>query len=357
MKKNSSSKATDSKINSFENKKICGIYYLRDQNGMPFHRAHMPWFDSIPNLKITSYKLDILPDAISSGGILAQKSSFLKSTIMPQADIYIMESISCIPSVIFKKGKKIIINTDTFFKDLENYSGIKKKYANWLLNKVDGIISTSPMMRELSRKYTDVPNEVIYPFVDVKKFLKIKPKYKKHTICSINMSHSKGTDILVEVFKKYQEIHKDAKLIVLGEDSMKKEIQKVPGVITPGFCDPAPYLKEASIYMNTARHEPFGLNIIEAMASGQIPIVSEYCGAKEFVEKVDKSLITDLNPENILKTILKVEKRKDLAKLRETCRQVAREFTKEKCVNDFKLKLNKLLEDIEHDEKEKNKVT
>ncbi len=178
MKKDLSSKS----INSFENKTICGIYYLRDQTGEPCHRAHMPWFKSIPNLRITSYKLDILPDVISSGGILAQKSSFLKSAIMPQADIYIMESISCMPSVTFRKGVKIIINTDTFFKDLESYSGIKKKYADWLLNNVNGIISTSPMMKELAEKYTSVPNEVIYPFVDVKKFLKIKPRYNKHTI-------------------------------------------------------------------------------------------------------------------------------------------------------------------------------
>lgn len=343
------------KLNYLASKTICGIYYLRDQNGMPFHRAHMPWFKSIPDLKIASYKLNVLPGIISSGGILAQKSSFLKSIAMPKADIYIMESISCIPSVIFRKGVKIIINTDTFFKDLENYSGIKKKYASWLLNNVDGIISTSPMMKKLAEKHTKVPNEVIYPYVDVRKFLKIKPKYKKHTICSINMSYSKGTDILAEVFKKYKEIHKDAKLIVLGEDEIKKEIQKVPGVICPGFCDPSPYLKEASIYVNTARHEPFGLNIIEAMAAGQIPIVSEYCGAREFVEKIDKNLITDLDPDNILQAILKLEKRKDFAKLREKCRKIARTFTKEKCVKDFKSKLNKLLEEIENREMESKK--
>ncbi len=169
------------------------------------------------------------------------------------------------------------------------------------------------------------------------------------------MSYSKGTDILVEVFKKYKEIHKDAKLIILGEDKMKKELEKIPGVITPGFCDPAPYLEEASIYINTARHEPFGLNIIEAMASGQIPIVSKYCGAKDFVEKIDKELVTDLNPDNILRAILKLEKRKDLSKLREKCRQVAKEFTKEKCVNDFKIKLKKLLKDIENNKKGMNK--
>src|SRR3989344_1382722 len=143
--------------------KICGIYYLKDENGKPFHRAHQPWFNSIRDIEIKSCLPDVFSSAFWTRGILGQLISFIRSVSIPKADAYLLESISCMPCVIFKPGRKIIINTDTFFYDFPRFSKIKRKYAEWLLKNVDGIISTSKMMKAYAEKYTKKPNEIVVP--------------------------------------------------------------------------------------------------------------------------------------------------------------------------------------------------
>ncbi len=325
--------------------KICGIYYLRDEEGNPFHPAHQPWIESIKKIKVKSCLPPFFSSTFWTKGVVGQIFSFIQSFNIPRADIYLIESISCMPCVIFKPGKKIIINTDTFFYDFPNFSYLKRKYAEWLLKNVDGIISTSSMMKDYAEKYTKKPNEVIIPFVNARKFLSAKSVLKNgstHSLICMNRSYSKGTDIIIDVFKKYRKSHNNARMYVCGSGTYK--VPKLDGIVDLGFCkNPAKWMEKASFYLNTARHEPFGVTIIEAMAAGLIPIVSKHCGAKMFVEKIDKRLITDLNPDNIIKTMLYFEKRKDLNSIRERCRELAKTFTKEKTVHEFQTKFSRLV--------------
>lgn len=315
---------------------------MKDEKNRPFHPAHQPWFNSIKQLKIKPYVPSFLTGNFRVSGIIGQIISLIQSFFIPRADLYILESISCMPCVIFKPGKKIIINTDTFFYDFHSFSGLKRKYVKWLVRNVDGIISTSQMMKEYAQKHTKAPNEVLIPFIDINKFLKVKPSNKKHSIICMNRSYSKGTDITVDVFKRYKKLVKDAKMYVCGLGEYK--ILNVDGIIDLGFCNnPAEIMKKTSIYINTARHEPFGVSIIEAIAAGQIPIISKFCGAKMFINKLDKKFITDLNQDLIVKTLLSLDKRRDLDEIRKNGKKIAKIFTKEKSISDFQNGLKNLL--------------
>ena len=103
------------------------------------------------------------------------------------------------------------------------------------------------MMKELADKHVHVPNEVVLPFANSKKYLAAKPTYTKHFLYASNMSYSKGTDIAVGVFRKYKEVHQDAKLVISGYGAYKTP--KIEGLSTPGFVDPAEYFKKASFYI------------------------------------------------------------------------------------------------------------
>jgi glycosyltransferase involved in cell wall biosynthesis len=45
-------------------------------------------------------------------------------------------------------------------------------------------------------------------------------------------------------------------------------------------------LSECSVYLHPARSEPFGLSVVQAMAAGLLPIVTDMTGAKDLVKQV-----------------------------------------------------------------------
>jgi glycosyltransferase involved in cell wall biosynthesis len=60
------------------------------------------------------------------------------------------------------------------------------------------------------------------------------------------------------------------------------------------------------VYLHPARFESFGLSVVEAMAAGLIPIVTEMTGSKDLVKKVDSSLIVPVDVNAISAKIVEV---------------------------------------------------
>jgi glycosyltransferase involved in cell wall biosynthesis len=96
-------------------------------------------------------------------------------------------------------------------------------------------------------------------------------------------------------------------------------------------------MKECSIYVNLSRLDPFGVGVIEAMAVGLIPIVSENVGAKVIIEKVDKTLIVNSEEKAVIKILELFSNRIKLAKLSQKLKKKAiEECNKEKSIKKFK---------------------
>jgi len=281
-----------------------------------------------------------------------QLFGFLYSFFIPSAKMYLLTSTGCAISVLFKKkilGSTVIaINSDTFYRDLRAAKGIRKWYMLWLAKHIDGMVSSSYMMERLARPFISCPHEVVYPFCDVKKFSKVKPNYRSSHICSIGTGiNTKGTDILFDAFEIYQKKFPESKLYVCGPQHPIKHLLVPKNTVLPGRVDPARFLSKSGIYINTSRHESFGVNIIEAMCAGLPTLVTDRCGAAEFLRKVDPWLVTSLDPKEIAQKAISLQKnvRKKIM-LGKKARKMGIKFTKKRSVEEFKTAFRKIMKKI-----------
>lgn len=323
----------------------CVAYYQEP------HPLHKSWMKSLSSKKI----LSSLPKEAYFGTrygirkmpLLSQLVSIFYGISFPSAKIYFIEGAAIASSLFLKRGKVICINSDPFFYNLKKAPWFVRLYSKLLLKRIDGFISTSQMMHNQATK----PSEIVYPFIEKTELFKINPKFENNNICNTaGVRYTKGTDIILEVYKKYKKIKPESELYVLGKDRNDKywmnEVKKVGGK-APGRVNIFPYMNNSGIYLNTSRYEPFGINILESMAAGIPPLVSEHCGATEIVRKLDKNLIIPLNSEEIIKKIkwLKSDKKR-FYELSKKSKIIAKTFTKERSYKELNEKFIKILKRI-----------
>lgn len=307
------------------------------------HKMHKPWMEAVSSRKVLPY----VPLSLmwtKKIPLINQLVPFLYGFFIPSAKVYLIEGPAMVADVFFKKGKVISINSDTFFYNKKR-SRLIKFYSKLIVPRIDGFISTSKMMDDYARSVRK-KSEIVYPFLSNENLFRINPKFGNDNICLVaGTQYIKGIDILLDVFKRFKDDHPDSKLYVLGLETEWSQKIRDAGGITPGFVDPKRYLKECSIYINPARHESFGANIIEAMAAGIPPLISENCGAKDFVEKIDKKLIIPLDAKEIIRRAewLKNDKKRYF-RLSKECKKAAKHLTKERSVHNFIMRFEKLLE-------------
>lgn len=94
------------------------------------------------------------------------------------------------------------------------------------------------------------------------------------------LSYVKGYDKLIDIWALVVEKHPDWKLHIYGEGdrlSLLKQVKKMNLINNISFFNPVSNIKDvylnASILVNTSRHEAFGLALIEAMACG-LPVLA-----------------------------------------------------------------------------------
>lgn len=97
------------------------------------------------------------------------------------------------------------------------------------------------------------------------------------------LKRQKRFDLLIKAFAQVRE-HHDAQLLVLGEGSLRPELERLAvelgvdrAVTMPGFRDnPGAFLQHADIFALSSDWEGFGNVIVEAMSLG-VPVVTTDC--------------------------------------------------------------------------------
>ncbi len=249
-------------------------------------------------------------------------------------------------------------------KDVYNFpqkSRFLKKVIIFNLKKSDMLFSTSKIMAEETKKYTNKKIHVVPFGIDIEKF---KPKktdgyFSENdivigTIKSIDKKY--GTDNLVRAFKKVKENHPDLplKLLIVGGGAMTAQIKslindfgiesdvKITGLVSYDRIPEYHRMLDIYIAVSTEDSESFGVAILEASACETPVIVSNVGGLPEVVDNnVTGFIIPHSNEELLVEKIeLLLDKnlRQKLGKAGRT--RVKKKFNlqenKEDMVNNYK---------------------
>ncbi len=115
-----------------------------------------------------------------------------------------------------------------------------------------------------------------------------------HSLIAIGRLHpQKGFDLLLKAFHKIQAKHPDWKITILGEGSMRSELEQLRSqlkltdrVHLPGLVTNVPeYLNQADLFVMPSRFEGFPMALCEAMAFG-LPVLAADClsGPRDIIE-------------------------------------------------------------------------
>ncbi len=115
------------------------------------------------------------------------------------------------------------------------------------------------------------------------------------------LAASKGFDQLVSAFAQIADTHPDWELRIVGSGPWRERLEEQVRrlgleeriTLAPQTTDVAGELEAASVFALSARHEGFGIVLLEAMAAG-LPVVSTACaqGPRELLSHENNALVT-----------------------------------------------------------------
>ncbi len=184
--------------------------------------------------------------------------------------------------------------------------------AHFLFPRAQGIRVVSERMKKLlPTAYCLLPERItVLPvFVDVSKFqgappfsLKERyPQFKKIVLVVSRLAPEKKVARAISVFAKLHDYHPDTGMIILGEGSecealklKAKSYNLEAAVIFAGYQnDLVSYYKGTDVLLVTSEYEGYGMQIIEALASG-CPVVSTDVGIAREAGAIIADLADDL---------------------------------------------------------------
>lgn len=281
--------------------------------------------------------------------------------IMHQYDLIFFLSDGSVPLLFAKKN---LFHIQVPFKLKLNRL---QKLLNALKLKISHptIVCNSNFTQKFTHQGLKQSGRVLYPPVDVDKFR--VSKFKKNYILTVgrfdNILNAKKQDILIKAFAALSPRHPDWSLILIGGSAqdpdqnqyllhLKKIAANLPikFIINPPFSRLKKYYAKSKIYWHAAGYnvnqdehpeatEHFGMTVVEAMASGLVPLVVNKGGLPEIVNHEQNGFhwfdIKDLvsQTENL---ILNPGK---LKKMAETAKDDSQQFSKD----NFAQKLLKIL--------------
>jgi len=199
-------------------------------------------------------------------------------------------------------GKRIIayVHFPNYLAHLETPRGTKafwklyyapiEWYLDCLKNKAlekDELLCNSNFTRRHIMERWKVDAKVLYPPVEVHKF---KPGKKEDTVISVGrFVPSKNYEIVLGVARRMPDvkfkiigIKQDIKYFEKLKRNKPSNVNLLPNVEHEKVIE---HLSRAKVYLHTMINEHFGISIVEAMASGCIPVVHDSGGAVEAIGK------------------------------------------------------------------------
>jgi glycosyltransferase involved in cell wall biosynthesis len=157
------------------------------------------------------------------------------------------------------------------------------------IKKIDLLICNSLYTKNAIMTYWGRDAEVIYPPVDIEAF---KPRLKEPFVVSVGrFAPEKNYELIVQVAKQMPHVH----FVIVGRKPSGDSYYDKIATMKPDNLDLetdvtrdglSTLLGRAKIYLHSMIGEHFGISVIEAMASGCIPVVHNSGGPKETCEQI-----------------------------------------------------------------------
>jgi len=292
-------------------------------------------------------------------------------------NIFLVDNLHFMPVLmkslgLLKKEQKIVAHMGShtlYFIYAHKFSKTTEYAHIWALKRYDALVCEGKMAEMLVRKILGENTPKIYTVINgipakhfpVQTQSLSTPKSKNILFIGHGTGRErmwyKGLDLMISAFALAKQIDPELTFTIVGEweNDIKTELTKTFGKEIQEsifFEDETPELEKhfakSSLYLHCARGEAFGLSIIAALAHGIPAIISEWTGAKEVVEKINKDLIVPLDETKIAEKILwffnlNVSIQKELSEISKT---ISLEYTSEKANDYFKDKFTLLQKDF-----------
>lgn len=240
-------------------------------------------------------------------------AKFVGGKIKHPYDLVFWVSDGSLPTLV---GQKAIIH---FQFPFVNVGG--KSLKNLIKSKLYRHVANSQFTKKFVDEEFGINSTVIYPPIDTKAY---SPGNKTDTILFVsrfsNLTQQKGHKILIETFLRLAPQVKNWKLILAGgvgvgtSDTNMAELENLIGgqpieiITNPSHDQLKKLYSQAKIYCSPSgygvdensepiRVEHFGITVVEAMASGCVPVIFNGGGHKEIVDNTIDGYLWNTLPE------------------------------------------------------------
>ena len=261
----------------------------------------------------------------------------------------------------FGAGHKTYIgercNASEYYSDKSLKSFIALFLIRKLYKKADLIIVNSYGIKDMlvkDFKLSEKKIKTIYNPVDIQEISELakiplnnQEIFRYPVIITVGrLIKEKGHKCLINAFKQVQEQISEAKLVILGEGGLEKDLKELAKELKLEVCflgfqkNPFKFLARSEVFVLSSLTEGFPNSLVEAMACS-IPVISTDCpsGPNEIIQDQENGILIPVNDEKILaESILKILKNQSLAdKLSVNGRRKVEDFSVKNIIDQYEI--------------------
>lgn len=191
-------------------------------------------------------------------------------------------------------------------------------------------------VQAFQKQFPETNNKVgvFYNFIDREEIIKkskeniekqLFDKNKFNMISVGRLEWQKGFDLAIEVATKLKEKNIDFCWYILGDGKQKKQLQDKINyynlnkefILLGRKDNPYPYIKRGDLYIQTSRHEGYGLAIAEARVLSKAIVSTDLECVREQIQNGQTGYLVPFNADEFYNIILKLYYNRDLIKILE----------------------------------------